>query len=160
MVRNLTEIYDHIYVDIDDTLIYGFWTDLMKCTWNWFRNNTLSQILMYLQCQFCLYKVNHKLRYMLRDCTKVTFLTVRAPSFYTRLMLVKILGIAGTIAGLVELGTDNGALEKAEYIAIDMYSHNYKNVCLIDDSRDNRAMAINYGFDVIDPTGMYEKLCG
>ncbi|MCM1324170.1 MAG: hypothetical protein NC218_08405 [Acetobacter sp.] len=157
-MRNLNKEYDHVYVDIDDTLIYGFWTDLMRHTWNFFRDNTLSQFLMYLQAKFKFYKVNHKLVRMLGNCTNVTFLTVRAPSFYTRLMLCQILQTAGFIAELVELGTDNGAFDKAEFIAKDAYENNYERVCLVDDSQANRDMAIMYGFDIYNPTGMYERL--
>lgn len=157
-MRNLAEQYDHIYVDIDDTLIYGFWTDLMKHSWNIFRNDTLSQMAMYLQAKFGLYKLNHKLVRMLGDCTKVTFLTVRAPSFYTRLMLVRALQTKGVIADLVELGTDNGAFEKAEFMAKEMHEKGYSRICLIDDSQANRDMAMMYGFDVYNPVGMYERL--
>ena len=56
-MRNLNN-YDLIVSDIDDTLIYGFWTNLMHHTWNVFRSNILSAILMQLQAKFKLYKVN------------------------------------------------------------------------------------------------------
>ena len=57
-MRDLTAVYDRVYVDIDDTLIYGFWTDLMRHSWNIFRCNTLSELLMKLQFKFKLWKVN------------------------------------------------------------------------------------------------------
>lgn len=159
-MRDLSKCYDHLYVDIDDTLVYGIWTDLMRHSWNLFRNDWLSQVMMYLQAKLNLFLVNEKLVRMLGDYTKVTFLTVRAPSFCTRLLLIKALGgtAKGFIADLVELGTDNGAFEKAEFIAKDCYENGYENVCLIDDSPANRDMAKAYGFDVYDPTGMYERL--
>ncbi len=159
MVRNLTEVYDHVYIDIDDTLIYGFWTDLMSYTWNIFRCNALSELLMKLQFKFKLWKVNRKLLYMLRDQSKVTYLTVRAPSKYTKLMLDFIL-MGNRNSELVELASDSGPVDKAEFMSEDVYTKGYKKVCLVDDSHLNRNMAELYGFDTIDPTGMYEKLCG
>lgn len=159
MVRNLTEVYDHVYVDIDDTLIYGFWTDLMRHTWNIFRCNLLSEFLMAMQYKYKLWTINRKLLYMLPNQDKVTYLTVRAESKYTVKMLNEILfGLRGS--EIVALGSDNGAFDKAEYIAKDVYEKGYHNVCLIDDDTKNREMAKLYGFDVIDPIGMYEKLCG
>ena len=56
-MRNLDE-YDLIVSDIDDTLIYGWWTDLMHHTWNAVQSPLLSKILMFLQNKFHLYKVN------------------------------------------------------------------------------------------------------
>ena len=50
-MRNLNN-YDAVFCDIDDTLIYGFWTDLMSVTWRVFRSNRLSDILMDLQYIF------------------------------------------------------------------------------------------------------------
>lgn len=159
-MRDLTAIYDRVYVDIDDTLVYGFWTDLMRHSWNVFRNDFISQTLMELQAKFKIYKVNRKLLRSLKDFSKVTFLTVRAPSVATVKMLIDITGLDIIFPDVVALKTDDGALEKAEYIANDCLENDYEKVCLIDDSKQNRTMAQLYGFDTIDPTGMYEKLCG
>lgn len=158
-MRDLTAVYDRVYVDIDDTLIFGFWTDLMRHSWNIFRCNALSELLMTLQFKFRLWKVNRKLLYMLRDQSKVTYLTVRAPSKYTKLMLNFIL-MGNRNSELVELASDNGPIDKAEFISEDIYTKGYKNVCLVDDSPENRDMAKLYGFDTFNPTGMYDKLCG
>ena len=158
-MRDLTVVYDRVYVDIDDTLIYGFWTDLMAYSWNMFRCNALAELLMKLQFKFKLWKVNRKLLYMLRDQSKVTYLTVRAPSKYTKLMLNFIL-MGDRNSKLVELASDSGPVDKAEYISEDIYTKGYKKVCLVDDNPLNRNMARIYGFDTFNPTGMYDKLCG
>lgn len=159
-MRYLTETYDRVFVDIDDTLIYGFWTDLMKHSWNILRNNFVSQTLMFLQSHFSLYKINQKLKFALRDLSKVTFLTVRAKSLYTRRMLAKIFNVGVEDIDLVELGTDNGPFEKAEYIAKEVYEQDLENVCLVDDSFNNREMVRNYGFDAYEPVGRNDKRCG
>ena len=77
-MRNLDE-YDLIVSDIDDTLIYGWGTDLMHHSWNLFPSLLLSKILMFLQNKFHLYKVNQKLVHMLKNTgTPLVIMTVRA----------------------------------------------------------------------------------
>ena len=90
-MRNLN-LYDLIVCDIDDTLIYGFWTDLMRHSWDMFHSPKLSSVLMALQDWFNLYRVNEKLRYMINNSkTPIVFLTVRAESKHTFNILNKIL---------------------------------------------------------------------
>lgn len=155
--------YQLIFCDIDDTLIYGFWTDLMKYTWNIFRNNTLSNILMWLQYNFCLFKVNQKLRYMLvNTSTPIVFLTARKYVKETELMLSYILG-NDTIFEVKHLATDNPAEDK--YNEIVKYIHDYlemdvelESMCLFDDNKSVRDLVATLDIDTFDPQAMIEDV--
>lgn len=152
-MRNLDN-YDLIVSDIDDTLVYGFWTVLMHHTWNWFRNDTLSAILMWLQAKFKIYKVNAKLHYMLTTTTTpVVFLTVRKRSDATARMLYNIMN--DKPFGLIELATDLGAEQKAE--VIERYLERFPNILFIDDNKRIRDNVAGLEVDVLDPINLREK---
>lgn len=153
-MRNLDE-YDIIITDIDDTLIYGFWTDLMHYTWNWFRSPILSKILMFLQNKFSLYKVNQKLVYMLKKTkTPLVVMTVRAKNDNTIEMLSKILERDFKI---YELETDYGFIVKPQ--AICDLLEDYPRAIFFEDNKQIRDEARQLEIDVIDPTLMREELC-
>ena len=152
-MRNLSN-YDLVISDIDNTLIYGFWTELMHHTWNWFRSDKLSSLLMYLQNKFKLYSVNMPLFYMLKCIdAPIVFLTVRRQSDSTAKMLADIMGHTGF--GLIELGTDLGVTQKAE--VVEKYLERFPNILFIDDSRPIRDNVSGLEVDVLDPVAMREK---
>lgn len=153
-MRNLNT-YDLIVSDIDDTIIYGPWTVLMHHTWNIFRSNLLSHILMTLQAKFGFYNVNMKLLYMLK-CTDapIVFLTVRKQCDATAKMLYDVMG--NTKFGLIELGTDYGAQQKAE--VVERYLERFPNILFIDDNREIRDNVAGLEVDVLDPVPLREKL--
>lgn len=159
-MRNLGK-YDYIFVDIDGTIIHGFYQQIMHHTWNLFRSNVLSSFLMWLQEKCGFYKINHKLLYQLimADAwynSKIVFLTVRAPHKSTRKILEKIMN--GVEFELVEQGTDFGYMTKSNYIK-NFKDEGYKCI-LIDDDYNNLIIADDYDIDVLDPVGMYEKKVG
>lgn len=161
-MRNLDQ-YQIIFCDIDDTLIYGFWTDLMKHTWNIFRCNKLSDILMKLQYKYKLYKVNQKLKYMLDNtATSIVFLTARKYVAETEDMLKEILA-PDAIFEVRHLGTDNPAEDK--YNEIVKYIHNYlemdvelEHLCLFDDNKGVRELVSTLEIDCFDPVLMRENV--
>lgn len=161
-MRNLDQ-YQLVFCDIDDTLVYGFWTELMKHTWNIFRNNTLSNILMWLQYNFCLYKVNQKLRYMLTSTSApIVFLTARKYAKETELMLNDILNNEA-IFEVRHLATDNPAEDK--YNEIVKYIHNYlemgaelESMCIFDDNKEVRDLVSTLEIDCFDPVSMREEV--
>lgn len=164
-MRNL-EQYQIIFCDIDDTLIYGFWTELMKYTWNIFRNNVLSDILMRLQEKFNIYRINQKLKHMLVNCTTpVVFLTARKHVPATEKMIAKILEVDKTdkIFEVKSLATDNPAEDK--YNEIINYIHGYldmgvelDNLCMFDDNKQVRELVASLDVDVFDPVAMRENV--
>ena len=152
-MRNLN-LYDLIVCDIDDTLIYGFWTDLMRHTWDMFHSPKLSAILMALQDWFNLYKVNEKLRYMINNSsTPIVFLTVRAESVHTFNILNKILAPERPFE-LMALGTDYGFIEKPEFVWNQLEEN--PDILLIDDSDSIRDNTQDLGVDVLDPRLLLE----
>lgn len=152
-MRNLN-LYDLIVCDIDDTLIYGFWTDLMRHTWDMFHSPRLSAILMALQDWFNLYRVNEKLRYMINNSsTPIVFLTVRAESVHTFNILNKILAPERAFE-LMALGTDYGFIEKPEFVWQQLSDN--PDILLIDDSDCIRANTEDLGVDVLDPRLLLE----
>lgn len=154
-MRNLNK-YDLIISDIDDTLIYGFWTDLMHHTWKYFRSNILSAILMTLQAKLKLYKVNMKLYYMLKVTeSPIIFLTVRASNPATVKMLHDIMGDKSF--GLIELGTDLGVQQKAE--VVEKYLERFPNILFIDDNDAIRDNIDGLEVDVLNPVLFREKKC-
>lgn len=154
-MRNLIK-YDLIISDIDDTLIYGFWTDLMHYTWKYFRSNLLSAILMTLQQKFKIYNVNMKLYYMLKNATSpIVFLTVRASNPATVNMLYDIMG--DKPFGLIELGTDLGVQQKAE--VVENYLERFPNILFIDDNDAIRNNVAGLEVDVLNPVLLREKKC-
>lgn len=151
--------YKAIFVDIDGTLIYGFWIQLMHHTWNIFHSNALSHVLMILQNWFNLYTVNKKLQYKLQRCIgDVVFVTVRKACPATEKMLTKILGIPPT--EVYELGTDNAANDKYDVVARYAFSRSIPRdkIIMIDDNFEVRKRFAESGIAVLDPTGMYDEV--
>lgn len=162
-MRKFLEYYDKIFVDIDDTLIYGWFITFMHYEWMLLRNNYISALAMKLQNKLKLYKVNRKLVYALSDKRPIqkdiTFLTVRAKSKDTVEMVAKIMQEYGNfnLFDVVALGTDNGHEEKARYI----YEHYGDKKCLLVDDNDlNRETAEKYGIDTFNPKLLLEKVIG
>ena len=153
-MRNLDE-YDLIVSDIDDTLIYGWGTDLMHHSWNLFPSLLLSKILMFLQNKFHLYKVNQKLVHMLKNTgTPLVIMTVRAANDNTIELLHKILDRDFT---LYELETDYGFIVKPEIIQ--ELLQDYPKVIFFDDNKIIRDNCAGLEVDCVDPVPMREKLC-
>lgn len=152
-MRNLNN-YDLIVLDIDNTIIYGPWTELMHHTWNIFRSNPLSALLMFLQSVFKIYKINMPLYYMIKCVdSPIVFLTVRRQSNSTARMLYDIMG--DTPFGLIELGTDLGVSQKAE--VVENYLERFPNILFIDDNKAIRDNVAGLEVDVLDPVAMREK---
>lgn len=154
MVRDLNR-YNVVICDIDDTLIYGFWTDLMRVTWDLFHNEILTNVLMYLQATFKLYKVNQKLRYMLnRYHFHLYFVTARKESASTVKTLSQIITRNFNI---MELGTDNPEIDKNIITRRLMTIHNTNNILVIDDNEKVRRLS---EVNTLDPTPLFEELIG
>lgn len=164
-MRNFTESYDMVFVDIDNTLIYGWFIEFMHHEWNIFHNNLLSQLAMIIQNKFKLYNVNRKLVHSLKKGNthkyrEVIFLTVRAECKATVDMVNRIMTDADCYFPLyqvIALGTDNGHEDKARYI----YENYGDEKCLlIDDNKLNRDTAEKYGIDTFDPKLLREEFIG
>lgn len=154
-MRNLAKDYDIIFSDIDDTLIYGFWTDLMKVTWNTLKCNMISDLLMYLQDIFNIYTVNKKLVYMIkRSCLPVVFLTARKYSASTENVLRKILG-ESYLGGVISLQTDHPEIDKIQ-VMDDIAVQNGLRCCIFDDSDKVREGAAFMDIDAFDPRALFE----
>lgn len=106
--------YDIVFSDIDNTLVYGWMTDLMEITWKLFRSELISDILMYLQAKFKLYKVNEMVRYQLKHAKNVVFVTARKKCKATYEMLKEIM--EEDYVYLRALRTDNIPEDKTEFI--------------------------------------------
>ncbi len=163
-MRNLDN-YQMVFCDIDDTLIYGFWTDLMRYTWNLFRCNLLSDVLMRLQYKFKIYKVNQKLRFMLQNTSApIVFLTARKFVQETEQMLCDILG-KETVFECRHLATDNPAEDKyneivkyiLDYLEMDV---ELDKLCIFDDNKQVRDLVAILDVDVFDPTTLFEESKG
>lgn len=153
-MRDLSK-YDLIISDIDDTLIYGPWTDVMHHTWNIFRNNLISKFLMWAQATFKLYKVNRKLYYMLKCAScPIVFLTVRSMNVNTVRMLSQIMG--RTSFSVIELGTDLAAQQKAE--VVERYLERFPNILFIDDNKIIRDNVAGLEVDILNPVLLREEL--
>lgn len=105
--------YNIVFSDIDNTLVYGWMTDLMEITWKLFHSDLISDILMYLQAQFKLYKVNEMVRYQLLRARNVVFLTARKECKATHKLIEDIMGREFKIESL---RTDNSPEDKTKSI--------------------------------------------
>lgn len=159
-MRNLND-YDVIFCDIDDTLIYGFWTNLMAVTWNVFKSNTLSNILMDLQYIYKIYKVNQKLRHMLINSNvDLYFITARKFRLATEKMIANILKDRTNIH-FRHLATSYPEVDKYSMIALLMEAVPYKKGCFFDDNRLTRELvSMMDNIDVFDPTALFEDKIG
>ena len=105
--------YDIVFSDIDNTLIYGWMTDLMEITWKLFHSDLISDVLMYLQAQFKLYKVNEMVRYQLIQARHVIFVTARKECKATHKLIEDIMGKEFKVQSL---RTDNSPEDKTKFI--------------------------------------------
>lgn len=105
--------YDIVFSDIDNTLVYGWMTDLMEITWKLFHSDLIADTLMYLQAKFRLYKVNEMVRYQLLRARNVVFLTARKECKATHKLIEDIMGKEFKIESL---RTDNSPEDKTKSI--------------------------------------------
>lgn len=155
-MRNLN-LYDLIVCDIDDTLIYGFWTQVMHYTWQWFKSPVLSALLMAIQDIFNLYKVNKKLKFMIDNSSvPILFLTVRAENPHTFNILNKI--FPARAFELSALASDYGFIDKPDIVEYNLAE--YPNILLIDDNKSIRDNTAELGVDTLDPIALREGLIG
>ena len=164
-MRKFIDNYDMIFVDIDNTLIYGWYIEFMYYEWKLLHNNYISQLAMIIQNKLKLYNVNRKLVYALRkgdshSYKKVVFLTVRAKCKATVDMVNRIMTDVDDFFPLydvVALGTDNGHIDKAQYI---YENYGDKKCLLIDDNKLIRETAEQFGIDTFDPKLLREEFIG
>ena len=105
--------YDIVFSDIDNTLVYGWMTDLMEITWKLFHSDLIADTLMYLQAKFKLYKVNEMVRYQLLRARNIVFLTARKECKATHKLIEDIMGREFKIESL---RTDNSPEHKTKSI--------------------------------------------
>ena len=105
--------YDIVFSDIDNTLVYGWMTDLMEITWKLFHSDLIADTLMYFQAKFKLYKVNEMVRYQLMQARNVVFLTARKECKATHKLIEDITGKEFNIESL---RTDNSPEDKTKFI--------------------------------------------
>lgn len=105
--------YDIVFSDIDNTLVYGWMTDLMEITWKLFHSDLLADTLMHLQAKFRLYKVNEMVRYQLMQARNVIFITARKECRATHKLIEDIIGKEFKIESL---RTDNSPEDKTKFI--------------------------------------------
>ena len=105
--------YDIVFSDIDNTLVYGWMTDLMEITWKLFHSDLIADTLMYFQAKFKLYKVNEMVRYQLMQARNVVFITARKECKATHKLIEDITGKEFKIESL---RTDNSPEDKTKFI--------------------------------------------
>ena len=105
--------YDIVFSDIDNTLVYGWMTDLMEITWKLFHSDLIADTLMYLQAKFKLYKVNEMVRYQLLRARNIVFLTARKECKATHKLIEDVMGREFKVQSL---RTDNSPEDKTKFI--------------------------------------------
>ena len=105
--------YDIVFSDIDDTLVYGWMTNLMEITWKLFHSDLIADTLMYLQAKFKLYKVNEMVRYQLMQSKTVIFITARKECKATHKLIEDIMDKEFKVQSL---RTDNSPEDKTKFI--------------------------------------------
>ena len=105
--------YDIVFSDIDDTLVYGWMTNLMEITWKLFHSDLIADTLMHLQAKFKLYKVNEMVRYQLMQAKHVIFVTARKECKATHKLIEDIMGKEFKVQSL---RTDNSPEDKTKFI--------------------------------------------
>ena len=104
---------DIVFSDIDNTLVYGWMTDLMEITWKLFHSDLVADTLMYLQAKFKLYKVNEMARYQLIQARNIIFVTARKECKATHKLIEDIMGKEFKVQSL---RTDNSPEDKTKFI--------------------------------------------
>ena len=105
--------YNIVFSDIDNTLVYGWMTDLMEITWKLFHSDLIADTLMYFQAKFKLYKVNEMVRYQLMQARNVIFVTARKECKATHKLIEDIMGKEFKVQSL---RTDNSPEDKTKFI--------------------------------------------
>ena len=106
--------YNIVFSDIDNTLVYGWMTDMMEITWKLFHSDLIADTLMYLQAKFKLYKVNEAVRYQLMQARRVIFVTARKECKATRKLIKDIM--KNNYRLIRSLRTDNSPEDKTKFI--------------------------------------------
>lgn len=131
-MRNLNN-YEVVFCDIDNTLIYGNFVQLLDIAWKLFNSKLIAKFLIFLQAKFKLYKVSQKLLYMLKNFNgNLVFLTARGEQCSTIVMLNDILGDQPFI--VEQLGSSIPSIDKYIYILNNL--ENFSTACLIDDNKE------------------------
>lgn len=104
-----------VFCDIDDTLISGMITDLMRIAWDEYRCTIAVNILMAIQAIFGWYNLIKDVRNIImikyKSGSKIYFLTARHQSIFTKLLLRRIFN--GKIKyTLIELGCEKPEVDK------------------------------------------------
>lgn len=104
-----------VFCDIDDTLISGMITDLMRVAWDEYRCSVAVKILMAIQAISGCFNVINEVRNIImikyKAGSKIYFLTARHESIFTKLLLHRI--FKGRIKyTLIELGCDKPEVDK------------------------------------------------
>lgn len=153
--------YDIIICDIDETLIYGFWIDLMRVTWNIFRSNLISDILMLLQSHFLLFRLNWKLWYILvTSPAQIHFVTARKHSKATEKLIDIIMNLDDNCHpnySIVSLQTDYPDVDKLNYVIGLLEKYPDAKICLFDDNKKVRDNVAMLDIDTFNPVVMYER---
>lgn len=142
------EKYNSLVIDIDDTLIEGWFIDFMDLTWRLFKSKVLSQLLMTIQAKFKLYRVNHRVAELcvkaINNNIQVYFLTTRGPNKGTIRMLYDILPVVNL--NIIQLASYNASRDKFEWVQ----AHSIGKFLLIDDNLKTRLKMFEIG-DTIHP---------
>lgn len=148
--------YTIVFSDIDNTLVYGWMTDLMEITWKLFHSDLIADFLMYLQAEFKLYKVNKMVRYQLLKAENVIFITARKDCKATY-KLIKDVMQEGCYF-LKSLRTDNSPSDKTKFIK----ELGEGNFLFFEDSKATRWKVMKELPNVLalDPVPMREVLIG
>lgn len=148
--------YDIVFSDIDNTLVYGWMTDLMEITWKLFHSDLIADTLMYLQAKFKLYKVNEMVRYQLMQAKNVVFVTARKECRATHKLIKDIM--KDNYRFIQSLRTDNSPEDKTEFIR----RFGYGLFLFFEDSKATRWRVMKGLPNVLalDPVPMREVLIG
>lgn len=147
--------YDIVFSDIDNTLVYGWMTDLMEITWKLFHSDLIADTLMYLQAKFKLYKVNEMVRYQLMQARNVIFVTARKECKATYKLIEDIMGKEFKVQSL---RTDNSPEDKTKFIK----AFGNGSFLFFEDSKATRWRVMKELPNVLalDPVPMREVLIG
>lgn len=154
MARNFNH-YSVIVCDIDNTLVYGFLTDLMDFCWKHTKSVKLSNAIAMFQAVTGCYKINRKLRYILNNYKgRLIIMTARNYTIATHILLTDILE---RDFELIELVTNNPAKDKVEK-AKELVPEFKHRLLLFDDKKETRWAFFAEGYHAIDPYSYREDL--
>ena len=148
-----------VFCDIDDTLISGMITDLMRVAWDKYRCSMAIEILMAIQAIFGWFNIINEIRNIImikyKTGSKIYFLTARNKSIFTQLLLHRI--FKGRIKyTLIELGCEKPEVDKL-LVADSLMQHKYDKedimptAILIEDNRKTiDAFRNNLLYDIVE----------